>query len=1432
MRPRKAQIDNLKTNYSELVLQPTVGATSASIIPADLYNYTITDTDGGVEEDIPARTVANPIAPPYLISLGDSFSVRLNGAPSITVTFAASDTNISRIVDKINLTLGVAIAFNKNGYLLLQSNVIGDNSQLILNDVVVGTLTKLGLSAGTYNGASEPIRGIVTKSNQVDDNGSDLGGFVPLKTLDQKSIISDSQYLRKVNTNSINGTLYTSDAPIGIPINGRINSVGGIYIIKFHTRGPGPAELITSSSSFSSLDGTDSFNLTFSTVNYDGSSRNLVSTIVSGITFPAAPYTRDSVIQRINQVVASTINPNGAGAARVIGRNRQPFNVNGLTLKMAIDGGGVVAYTFGSITTAFEIAVAITANFPGVTATPASGGTQIQITSNNINGYSSSIEIIGGDQSNPVANILGIQPGLYRGLWVAEPYGYDEIRLATWVHGYSSLLGVSGLSQTLTRLGLSNTIVHGSDNKERLVTYPKVSTGQVKILTVVPEVIDLRESRDNTESINAKFNNQSLSNNDYFNQVIDISQPPSNNWFSSANGGVRTAGKPVLTNLSGQIDRDYLRNALDEIYSLVKQFTNGTYIPGSPSVDTVGGGYINGLFQSLVASRLLTNDIREYSPGSITNININFSPDLATASGHYHESRVTVGVNVTSTNIISKLRWEYDGISTVDTDLKIIHDLGFASNKSAFGSSSGECNFFDSNTISSGTLTGGKKYIPLTSPWHQYTRISEQYNNTGSDVSILKTINSRYSITIGDGTNTWGDFNGPSALQNALTSALASGAVDIVIDVKPGTYTLSSSVNFASAPANLKLTLNGKGQSTIIDFGVEAFYFYNTQTIILNNIYLYCNNQNLAITLYNNASVIANNITSRNVAWTINGVSNVTINDSVLTANPTGILFWFNIPGNIPSVGSSGLHVYNSFLTGGTILYIQNISNSTPKTRFEKIIFRDCKIDLTGESTIVASSLSTARGLIQISATTNNGFYIDSLAFYNCNVTQKTGSVYGTVIYLTPNRSNLEDTNYFDINTITIDGGTWLAPYTDQTMNPFTIVSNHDIFIRNIKFGFFEFGGGQTHGGPILQHEKWFANGTSGSPVLTASMWGMLAVRADYLEMDNIVLNTNRNSNSGDLFVFTPENGTSKLNNINIVVNTDAGGSNPTNRIRLRNYNPLLVEIDKLLFRSIDSASIGTNILYAEPNGYASETELSITNSNFSLPGGGTPADAIYLAGVSSIGNIYTSSPRDFTNVTLSSNKITRCQNGIEVGTGNSSQVFSNINIENNIINSCDSSAIYFRICNGRNFNFINNILSQNAAYGIYIEDGVNATHSLSYNIMNNRCSSNGGYNGIQIRLRLLDPSSFTYKMVDSIIMGNNCCDTGDGSYAYDTPSTWGKIKINQITANVAAALTSPTNHINSPKGAHTGFSSTVDNVLKFDTSDPMALNQATLETP
>jgi hypothetical protein len=757
-QPRSAQIKSVNTRFSVLSVAVTPGSPE-TVIPAVSL-----PAPGGADQDIPARVRGTAVSP-YSVLAGDTMSVGLDGAPPVNVVLAATDTTSGRVALKVNAALASAIASNDAGHLVLTSHTVGALSSIVLADVSPGVLSKLGLVAGTYSGIDAPADGVITLS--LDG----LGGTAPYATEDGKNVVTDGGklvYFSHVN-GFATGRKMMQLVPGGVPVVGKLTFDGTSFHSVYHARLTPRAKVRSFGSFFSLLDGSNTLTLN---VNGQGVS----------VTFSSPAYTRDGVLDAINTAYATAMGISDPWA-RVDGTAPSPFRgLSGTSFSVEVDGGSPQAVTFSSELTALDVVGRINAVLAGAVASVVSGpnGQYVAIRSSNANGRTSSLKVYSGDQS---LFRLGIRPGFYGGTYVADQYGPDEIEIASVFRGSSNggspSLSVSGTGTTLVRMGLPSVTLPGSGPAAyEPVPAPffnaGMSTAAFTALMCFPDVLEFGNVPSDADAVIQQYLAKSAGSNvDERNQAVDDGQSGSMSTLQ-AGRGFFDVGKPIVTSPDGSVPSADGGGDSVAVDAIVKQITRLS------ATEVV---------QAVVGARFET-------PGAGSNplppapfMDFYADPTNAfTARGfrmHVSPSGFALSVGDDSAGVLPAQR----AFVAVEDGRPLL----FRANEGRLA---------DANTLAAGE----NGYLQLSSAGDRFLRLGEAYAlpSLVPGYNVLRSVNARGAVYVGDGVNTFGDFNGTSpgvttdGLSQAVAYLRAAGATRCHIVIKPGSYVELAFVDFTS----------------------------------------------------------------------------------------------------------------------------------------------------------------------------------------------------------------------------------------------------------------------------------------------------------------------------------------------------------------------------------------------------------------------------------------------------------------------------------------------------------------------------------------------------------------------------------------------------------------------------------------------------------
>lgn len=116
------------------------------------FAYSFRQTEGSSAASVRGLETTYPVA----LTGTDTLQLAIDGGSTQEITFAATDSELEEVVDRINATLSVAVASADNGQLKITSNSTGTGSSV---EVVGGTVyALLGFSLGTVTGVYVTFR--------------------------------------------------------------------------------------------------------------------------------------------------------------------------------------------------------------------------------------------------------------------------------------------------------------------------------------------------------------------------------------------------------------------------------------------------------------------------------------------------------------------------------------------------------------------------------------------------------------------------------------------------------------------------------------------------------------------------------------------------------------------------------------------------------------------------------------------------------------------------------------------------------------------------------------------------------------------------------------------------------------------------------------------------------------------------------------------------------------------------------------------------------------------------------------------------------------------------------------------------------------------------------------------------------------------------
>lgn len=342
--------------------------------------------------------------------------------------------------------------------------------------------------------------------------------------------------------------------------------------------------------------------------------------------------------------------------------------------------------------------------------------------------------------------------------------------------------------------------------------------------------------------------------------------------------------------------------------------------------------------------------------------------------------------------------------------------------------------------------------VPLTSSTStdgdDHLRLLEA--DPGVPFSILKRLNAQWTVTVGDGSTTFGDYNGSAAITTAVAAAIALSRTSLRIRVKPGSYEvdglaftgMDTVVIEGTSPRRCQL----QNEATA---GTPGVICGNLQSVYL---------QHLSFTNGGNGSTVAIRVDAGETriadcsvvgsvefnaqASTVNTGVALHVARSVITATAT------DAPPVLIS-GGSGI-VFNHhgivfddclllpfFINTPAVRLVDNDGAGSPT--LSGILFNRCRIYLK-DSTVSAGDMVGNSGVFELVLGSLSNLIVKDIEWRDCEVT-----VNGTddVKCLMMLRTG-DGVGSVDFQKITISGGRWELPQLDSDLAPFFIGGQGD----------------------------------------------------------------------------------------------------------------------------------------------------------------------------------------------------------------------------------------------------------------------------------------------------------------------------------------------------------------------------------------------------
>ncbi len=511
----------------------------------------------------------------------------------------------------------------------------------------------------------------------------------------------------------------------------------------------------------------------------------------------------------------------------------------------------------------------------------------------------------------------------------------------------------------------------------------------------------------------------------------------------------------------------------------------------------------------------------------------------------------------------------------------------------------------DANTLASGfALTR----IPLSSSTaasgDDNLRLMEN-DPAGTAHSVLKAVNGRLSVTCGDGTNTFGDFNGSTALNAALNFAIAAGVLDFHVQLKPGTYTLNA-VNFTglssvtiegtepnacvieSLSASFGLqTENGTGQSytfrnvsfTETGGGAEAIRCRDTRLVMENCIFVdtQLRYQSVSASLPTEFGDFAVRLVS--CRW-LNGTTGrvpVIIEGPAAAVGDVEGFFFEDCLFSPPAADTPAVRIVNALAAGTSVL--------------RGIEFRRCKFNLGSTTDDGGGDYNGNSGVLELDHGANSNLEIGDITWRDCFVRVRSSpSAVQVLLYFRMGDGSSNNIITRDLNII---GGRWEVQDADSALTPFyiggettssAVLSPVHVSIQDVEWGIDTPVASRDYGDAPA--ELSFGGGVD--------QWAQFVILCDRLHIRNVrYLGNVARGQSGQLYLRTRVWDVDGIEVAGPYIDTaQIGAFPPRHQVHLETVSPGIQTRGTIKNLTVASFPVITNncgffgIVWCRPNGY------------------------------------------------------------------------------------------------------------------------------------------------------------------------------------------------------------------------------------------------------
>lgn len=479
--------------------------------------------------------------------------------------------------------------------------------------------------------------------------------------------------------------------------------------------------------------------------------------------------------------------------------------------------------------------------------------------------------------------------------------------------------------------------------------------------------------------------------------------------------------------------------------------------------------------------------------------------------------------------------------------------------------------FMQDNNLRSGASTGMAMFWPLTSATSangdQYPRlfeiaVTESAFGSTTPPSLLHYVNGRWCCTVGDGSLSFGDFSGATAIQTACAYATAVGATNLHIQVKRGLYQITTAI-----VTTANVVIEGVSDAQVVIEGAvtsgSAMFNPTGGHLILKSLeLLYSSGTQFAIVGAAGTSLFMDEVNVVNLgiqmlnSATYNNIAAVYCRKCRFAPSTAGIIA-VDLQFNDDNASLHNGYYFDEcswFCSDETQPCRIYAADSTHSATVSRVRFQTCSYTLGGTAT-TSSHLTHNTGVLEVNPNGGNGLLtVVDMLWVDCFPLSLSTAANAPLarIYSVALGDNV-GANLAIIGRIEIRGGRWICNQSHATAISPVFIAAQEIVVDDVIF----IANTLTSGGPSSEDTN-ILDGVSHSTadwaqfIFAPGAQTVSALSSDIrLCMRDVSFRQMRSaSNSGDLWLFL-----GPQTNIDGITMTDyvagGGGSNPNSRLRV-----------------------------------------------------------------------------------------------------------------------------------------------------------------------------------------------------------------------------------------------------------------------------------------